>query len=213
MESGSSAKSLLSLFSSSKLTTFTPLTSRNFYKTSPPPNAPSDDPSLCHDARPERKKRRRRRRSGEWTCTEIRALETYRNLMKGEDDIDGGLRDVLLPNRTAKEVKLQLVRIEENIREKKRGKKLLELQEKENKLFVVEEKERFIEMEEDYKRRRRGMDDILGLTVVGDDLSQGEREDENKTDKGSLGQGLGQIEETVEQRRKRELDEALGLLN
>ena len=212
MESGSSATSLLSLFSSSKLTTFTIPTSRNFYKTTPPPNASSDDPSLNQDAHPPRKKRRRRRRrrSNEWTCAEIRSLETYRKLMKGEDDIDDGLRSVLLPNRSAKEVKLQIVRIDETVREKRRGSKLLELQEEENERFVVEEKERVIDMEKDYKRRRRGMDDILGLTAVSSDLTQEGGED--KIVKGSLDQGLGLMEETVEQRRKRELDEALGLL-
>ena len=212
MESGSSATSLLSLFSSSKLTTFTIPTSRNFYKTTPPPNASSDDPSLNQDAHPPRKKRRRRRRrrSNEWTCAEIRSLETYRKLMKGEDDIDDGLRSVLLPNRSAKEVKLQMVRINETVREKRRGSKLLEFQEEENERFVVEEKERVIDMEKDYKRRRRGMDDILGLTAVSSDLTQEGGED--KIVKGSLDQGLGLMEETVEQRRKRELDEALGLL-
>ena len=134
--------------------------------------------------------------------------------MKGEDDVDDGLRDVLLPNRTAKEVKLQLVRIEKTIREKRRGSKLLELQEEENEKFIVEEKERVIEMQKDYQRRRRGMDDILGLTTRDNDLSQEEEgKDENKIVKASLDQSLGLIEETVEQRRKRELDEALGLLN
>jgi hypothetical protein len=211
MESGSSAKSLLSLFSSSKLTTFTTPTSRNFYKTTPPPNASSDDPSPSQDIHPPRKKRRRRRhRSNEWTGTEIRSLEMYRNLRKGEDDVDDGLRSVLLPNRSAKEVKLQIIRIDETIREKRRGSKLLELQEEENERFVVEEKERVIDMEKDYKRRRRGMDDILGLTAGSTDLAQEGAED--KIVKGSLDQGLGLIEETVEQRRKRELDEALGLL-
>src|SRR5271167_3197475 len=135
MESDSSAKSLLSLFSSSKLTAFIPPTSRNFYKTTPPPNL-SEDPSPDHEPPPRRKRRRRHHRSSEWTCAEIRALETYRNLMNGEDDVADGLRDILLPNRTAQEVKLQLVRIEETIREKRRGSKLLELQEEENELFV-----------------------------------------------------------------------------
>lgn len=54
------------------------------------------------------------------------------------------------------------------------------------------------------------MDDILGLTAVSSDLTQEGGED--KIVKGSLDQGLGLMEETVEQRRKRELDEALGLL-
>jgi len=133
--------------------------------------------------------------------------------MKGEDDVDDGLRDVLLPNRTAKEVKLQLVRIEKTIREKRRGSRLLELQEEENEKFIVEEKERVTEMQKDYQRRRRGMDDILGLTTRDNDLSEGEGKDENKIVKASMDQSLGLIEETVEQRRKRELDEALGLLN
>src|SRR5271154_877544 len=96
MESDSSAKNLLSLFSSSDLTTFAPVTSRNFYKTSPPPTASSPD----EDDPPDEPPRKRRRRSfGEWTNAELRALETYRNLKKG-DDLDNSLRDVLLPNRT-----------------------------------------------------------------------------------------------------------------
>src|SRR5271167_375994 len=110
MESNSTAKSLLSLFSSSKLMTFTPPTSREFYKKTPPSNASQANSSSDHDPPPQRKKRRRSANVGEWTCAEIRALESYRNLMKGED-IDNGLRDVLLPNRTEKEIKLQLVRI------------------------------------------------------------------------------------------------------
>ena len=220
MTSDSSARSLLSLFSSSNLTTFTPPASRNFYKTTPPANASSDDPTHDHD-RPPRKKRRRHRQSSVWTCAEIRALESYRNLMKGDDDIDGRLRDVLLPNRTVKEVKLQLARVEETIRER-RGGKLLELQEEENERFVAEEKERMIEMEKDYERRRRGMDNILGLAPEGNESTQGEtdigkglsREGESKHARTSLDQqDLGLIEETVEQRRRRELDEALGLLS
>jgi hypothetical protein len=215
METQSSAKSLLSLFSTSNLNTFTPITSRDFYKTSPPPNASTrpvtEEVSPEHHDRP-RKKRRRSTNPADWTCAEIRALETYRNLSNG-DEIDDGLRDVLLPSRTNEEVKAQLARIELTIRER-RGSKLQELEREENELFVEEERVRIGEMEEDVKRRRMGMDEILGLddgpgnqrpvsayveTRTGDDI------------KNSLDQVLGLIGESEEQRRKRELDEALGL--
>jgi hypothetical protein len=220
MESESSAKSLLSLFSSSKLSAFTPPTSRDFYGTTPPPcNTSQANPSLDHDPPPQRKKRRRSANIGEWTCAEIRALESYRNLMKGED-IDNGLREVLLPNRTEGEVKLQLDRIEKKMKEK-RGSKLLELRTEEDELFVVEEIQRAVEMEKDYKRRRNELDDILGLAERNRDTTVGEREDEigsratesheSRSVKATLDKVLGLVEESQEERRKRELDEALGL--
>jgi hypothetical protein len=220
MESQASAKSLLSLFSNSNLNTFTPITARDFYKTSPPPNASTrtalDDVSPERHDRP-RKKRRRSTNPAEWTCAEIRALETYRNLSKG-DEIDDGLRDVLLPSRTNEEVKAQLARIEVTIRER-RGSKLEELEKEENELFVEEERVRIGEMEEDVKRRRMGMDDILGLDKRAADHGTGNqrhvsaRLETRKGDdvKNSLDKALGLFEESAEQRRKRELDEALGL--
>src|SRR5271170_4069473 len=219
MESDSSAQSLLSLFSSSKLMTFTKPTSRNFYKTtSPPPTTASpDDPS---PDRP-RKRRRRSANAGEWTCAEIRALDSYRNLHRNDEDINAGLKDVLLPNRTEEEVRLQLARIERTKREKRRGSKLEDLENIEKEEFERDEKVRVEEMEEDYKRRRKGLDDILGLEVKKEqkeeDVAVGDwRELTVKSEghdvKSSLDQVLGLSGEYEEQRRKRELDEALGLL-
>lgn len=221
MESQSSAKSLLSLFSKSDLSTFTPMTSRDFYKTSPPPNASTvteDQVSPEHD-RP-RKKRRRSGNPSEWTCIEIRALETYRNLSK-KGEFDDGLRDVLLPNRTNEEVQAQLARVENTIRKKRASRKLEDLEKEESELFVLEERHRMEEMVKDIKQRRLGLDNVLGL----DELSAGNgstyarsvrdtRESKYDTDvKSSLDQalGLGLVEESAEQRLKRELDEALGL--
>jgi hypothetical protein len=132
------------------------------------------------------------------------------------------LRDVLLPNRTNEEVKLQLVRIERTIKER-RGSKLLELEKEERELFKEEEKVRVVEMEKDIQRRKRGLDDVLGLdSYSGDHEDNGlaflsETQTRHKEDpKESLDRvlGLGAVEqpgETDEQRRKRELDEALGL--
>src|SRR5271170_4284754 len=215
MESDSSAQSLLSLFSSSKLMTFTKPTSRNFYKTdSPPPATPTpDDPS---PDRP-RKRRRRSANAGEWTCAEIRALDSYRNLHRNDEDINAGLKDVLLPNRTEEEVRLQLARIERTKRDKRRGSKLEDLVEIEKEEFERDEKVRVEKMEEDYKRRRKGLDDILGLEI------KHEKEDEEdlavddwrtpfvkiegQDVKSSLDQVLGLSGESEEQRRKRELDE------
>ena len=134
-------------------------------------------------------------------------------------EFGNGLRDVLLPNRTDEEIKLQLVRIENTICER-RGSKLQELQKLENKQFAVEEKARAIVMEEDYKRRRSGMDDILGLAERKEDSTVTEEGEidkrvpsrsEGEYVKATLDHVLGLVEESEEQRRKRELDEALGL--
>src|SRR5271170_2682899 len=216
MESDSSAQSLLSLFSSSKLMTFTKPTSRNFYKTdSPPPATPTpDDPS---PDRP-RKRRRRSANAGEWTCAEIRALDSYRNLLKNDEDINGGLKDVLLPNRTEEEVRLQLARIERTERDKRRVSKLEDLARIEKEEFEKDEKVRVEEMEEDYKRRRKGLDDILGLEIkheeenlAVDDWRTPLVKSEGRDVKSSLDQVLGLSRESEEERRKRELDEVLGL--
>jgi len=76
------------------------------------------------------------------------------------------------------------------------------------------------EMEEDYKRRRKGLDDILGLEVKNeqedgvaiDDWREATVKIESHDVKSLLDQVLGLSGESEEQRRKRELDEALGLL-
>jgi len=205
MESDSSAKNLLSLFSSSDLTTFAPVTSRNFYKTSPPPTASSPD----EDDPPDEPPRKRRRRSfGEWTNAELRALETYRNLKKG-DDLDNSLRDVLLPNRTPEEVKLKLLRIEKS-RQERRGSKLLDLKREEDELFE-EEKKRVVDIEKDYDRRRKGMDEILGLGGERNEEKVDEVKHEGRDVKASLDEALGLVKDSVDKQEKRELDEALGL--
>src|SRR5579859_1166389 len=131
MESDSSAKHLLSLFSSSKLESFSAQSSsRTFYQPSPPTITPDDNTPEQHVQEPARKRRRRSNHAGEWKCAEFRALQTYRNLSASREEIDDSLRDVLLPNRTNEEVKLQLVRIEETIKER-RGTKLSQLEKEE----------------------------------------------------------------------------------
>jgi hypothetical protein len=137
--------------------------------------------------------------------------------MKGED-MDSGLRDVLLPNRTEEEVRLQLARVKKNNHESRKRSKLLDLQKEESEKFVVEEQERNVQMEKDYQRRRRGMDDILGLATTehahNDESEIGDKLPERRkgnTVKASLDQVLGLVVESEEQRKRRELDEALGL--
>ena len=183
---------------------------------SPPP--PHDDPS------PDRPRKRRKRGAnvGEWTCAEIRALDSYRTLLKTDEGINAGLKDVLLPNRTEEEVRLQLARIERTKRDKRRGSsKLEDLVKVEREQFERDEKVRMEEMEEDYKRRRKGLDDILGLEVKreeeegdfgGDDWRTQLIKVEGQDVQSSLDQVLGLSGESEEQRRKRELDQALGLL-
>jgi hypothetical protein len=221
MESESSAKSLLSLFSKSDLSTFTPMTSRDFYKTSPPPNASSktaaEDQSPEHEHR--RKKRRRSPHPVIWTCAEIRALEIYRNSSK-KDEVDDDLRDILLPNRSFEEVKAQMARVESTIRKRRKNSKLQDLEKEENEFFVLEEGRRMEEMENDIKERRTGLDNVLGLTKLSGDYGAANaqsvhdiRESRGANDvKSSLDQALGLgVEESEEQRLMRELDEALGL--
>jgi hypothetical protein len=204
-----SAKSLLSLFSSSELKTFTPSTTRNFYTPTPSSFTSPVDESPGHDRR---RRKRRRIVNTEWTCAEIRALETYKALKIG-DEFDEGLRDLLLPKRSTMEVKFQLARIEDTIR-KKSGRKLDELEMEENELFVKEEKIRSEEMERDVKRRRVGMDDLLGLDDERSKLD-GIQAKEARFDatnfKFSLDDALGLVEESEEQRTRREMDTALGL--
>ena len=202
MESDSSAKSLLSLFSSSNLTAFSPEPSRNFYKTSPSPTE-----NISHEPERPRKKRRQVGVSGEWTCAEIRALETYKNLMKG-NELDAALREVLLPGRSVEEIKLQLARVEKTIRER-RGNRLQELQRMEDAEAAERERARIQEM-----------DQLLGLNDLEKEVSVKEEDiddswirqyrDEERVRR-SLDQALGLIEESKEQQAKRGLDEALGL--
>lgn len=214
MESDSSAKSLLSLFSSSKLETFNPAASRVFYKGTRS-NTPTMNVDPDPDQNPPRKKQRRSTNSREWTCAEIRALASYRHLMRGPE-IDNRLREVLLPNRTEEEVRLQLARVDKTIRERYGG-KLRDLQDEENLRFAEEEELRAVEVEKDYKRRRKGMDDILGLDerrtaeFSAIDHVESPQCRDGETVKASLDLVLGLVEESTEQRRKRELDQALGL--
>ena len=215
MESDSSARSLLSLFSSSKLTTFTPPTSRNFYVTTPPASASTAQEDASVEGGRPRKKRRRVMNAGQWTCAEIRALETYRNLKKG-GDMDVELRNVLLPNRSAEEIRLQLARVEKTIQERRRT-RLRELQEAENTEFAEEQKARAIEREKDFQRRRTGLDQHLGLGVLPSEVaiedveSRAPVKQEDEIVRASLDQALGLVEESADQRRRRELEEALGL--
>jgi hypothetical protein len=209
---------LLAIFSSSKLSAFTPPTSRDFYKANVSSSAPptnSEEPAPEHDQ--PRKRRRRSAHVGEWTCAEIRALESYKNLVKDSND-NLGLRNLLLPNRSAEEVKLQMVRIEKAIRERRRS-KLQELKDEESKLFAEDEKTLAIENEKDRERRKTSLDAALGLDTAAStsepspQINEGRISDIRGSEeiKASLDQALGLVEETDEQRRKRQLDEVLGL--
>jgi hypothetical protein len=105
------------------------------------------------------------------------------------------------------------MRIEDTIREKS-GRKLQELEMEENELFVKEEKIRSEEMERDVKRRRVGMDDLLGLDDERpklDGIEAKEARFDATNFKFSLDDALGLVEESEEQRTRRELDTALGL--
>lgn len=209
MESDSSAKSIFSLFQSSDLKTFQPAASRPFYQ--PTASASSEVPHT--DDHP-RKRRKQLSTAGEWTCAEIRALETYRNLMKGTE-IDATLREVLLPNRSPEEIRLQLVRVERTIRER-RGTKLQDLANAEEAEFVAAEKVRVLEVQRDLKRRREGLDHVLGLIpenfmVVKEEDSMASLQRDEQQIRASLDQALGLAGESKEQQARRELDEALGL--
>ena len=215
MESDSSAQSLLSLFSTSKLKTFTPPTSRTFYETNSPP-PPTIPPTSSSDQ--SRKRLRPSANAGEWTSAEIRALDSYRNLIMNDEDINGGLKDVLLPNRTEEEVRLKLASTKRTGRVKRMGSKLEDLEKSEREQFEKEEKVRLDEMEDDYMRRRNGLDAVLGLSVkmetevVDDDQEDPIFKMESKDVKSTLDQVLGLSGESEEHRRKQRLDEALGLL-
>ena len=156
----------------------------------------------------------------------------YRSLAKGDGD-DDALREILLPGRTREEVALQLVRIEDTIKEKeRRGGKLESLRKDEEEEFEVVEKVRRVEREEDRKVRAAGLDNILGLgatrTEEADETSAVEGKESVRMSgrrgndvMSALDQVLGlqeiaqretgEQEEPEEQRRKRGLDEALGL--
>jgi hypothetical protein len=209
MESNSSAKSLLNLFSSSNLQSFAPATSRTFYTTSAPGASKEEE----GDGAPTEQPKKRRRLSGnvgEWTPAEMRALETYRSISE-RDSVGGELRDVLLPNRTEQEITVQLRKLKDHSGKSKRT-KLQEL-----------EKEESEELEKANERRKKNLDELLdrsneigdaGPIQVAD--KDGEKEHtEEKSDvtsvKASLDQVLGLAQETEEQKRKRALDEALGL--
>jgi hypothetical protein len=125
---------------------------------------------------------------------------------------------VLLPNRTEEEIRVQMGGMERTKRDKRRGPKLEDLEKLERQEFEKEDKVRVEEIEEDYKRRRRALDDILGLDVVKREVGQEEGEwrkfvkMEGQDVKSSLDLALGLSTESEEQRRKRVLDEALGLI-
>jgi hypothetical protein len=223
MESDSSAKNVLSLFASSKLESFDPRSSaRAFYQPAPQTLGADDNTPEQHAQEPPRKRRRRQHHAGEWTCAEIKALETYRNLCIRGAEIDDSLRDVLLPNRKNEEVKLQLARLEKTIKER-RGSKLAELEKQEGERFKEEEKARLLEMQNDMQRRKRGLDDVLGLHSYAGEHGETSfsfltetQTHENENPKDALDRvlglgGVGQPSETDEQRRKREFDEALDL--
>ena len=203
MESDASARSLLSLFASSKLTTLAPQQSRDFYETKSPTNATTVSEYPRAEKEPQRK--RSRRQNAEWTTAEMCALETYRSLMKGSD-IDCGLRDLLLPNRTDEEVTSRISKLKEANRENA-GRKLFDLEREETEQLLKLGKQSEIEREEDIKRRRKGMDDILGLGKVVLELieRQTETSSESEVVEATVDTTFSVVEEISE--RNRHLDD------
>jgi hypothetical protein len=212
MESDSSAKSLLNLFSSSNLKSFAPATSRTFYTTSAPGASKGEEDDGAPTEQP-KKRRRLSGNTGEWSPAEMRALETYRSISE-RDSVGGELRDILLPNRTEQEINVQLRKLKDHSWKSKRT-KLQEL-----------EKEESEELEKANERRKKNLDDLLdrgnevgdaGPTVSAQEEGKDRKEEhtEEKRDvaavRASLDQVLGLAPETEEQKRKRALDEALGL--
>lgn len=214
MESDSSAKSLLSLFSSSKLATFTNVPQRSFYQSSPDNTGDaSSNPVNQADTEPPPKRRCRSKNAEEWTKGELRALETFRNLYKG-GEIDSGLRDVLLPSRTAEEIKFQLSKLGDNPRQRRKS-KLEALEKEEAAAFDEEERQRAEEKNKQVQRAKTGLDNILRLSNVAVDADGDSAQDTEPAKvedvKASLDQILGLAGESEQERRKRELDELLGL--
>jgi hypothetical protein len=212
MESDSSAKSFLNLFSSSNLKSFAPATSRTFYT----PSAPSASNEEVDEGAPTEQPKKRRRLSGnvgEWTPAEMRALETYRSISE-RDDVGGELRDIMLPHRTEQEINVQLRKLKDQSGKSKRT-KLQQL-----------EKDELEELEKANERRKKNLDELLdrgnGIEDAGpigsaqEEGKNGEDEHtEEKRDvasvKASLDHVLGLTPETEEEKRKRALDDALGL--
>jgi hypothetical protein len=216
MESESSFKSICSLFSSSKLESFSTVHQRSFRQSATHTDKNSDVSNAVDEGKPDEPSRKRRRRSNnseEWTKSELRALETYRNLHKGGDD--KGLREILLPNRTLEEINAQLLRLDESARGRRKS-KLEELEREETAAFDEEVKLRVEEKDRDIQRAKNGLDSILGLSstsgapvVAGEEKRIVKEEVENV--KASMDQILGLAVETEQERKKRELDQLLGL--
>jgi len=214
MESDSSAKSLLALFSSSNLKSFAPATSRAFYGTSAPASASKDGHGVEPPTEQPKKRRRRGANAGEWSQAEIRALEMYKSIIE-QDNVGRELRDILLPNRTEEEITTQLRKLGGPNGKAKRS-KLQEL-----------EKEEAEEFEKDNELRKEELDKIFGLgrhtgdEGTADHVKNGNCDEEKKqlmekgdtsSVKASLDQFLGLVPETEEkEKRKRALDQALGL--
>ena len=214
MESESSAKSLLSLFSSSKLASFTPTPERNFYKSSTEPTSVHRAAGDRDEIERPRKKRRHSKGSSEWTHAELCALETYRSLAK-ENEINDGLRDVLLPNRTASEIEAGLAKLDDSARARK-GSKLHELEKQESDALIEEERIKAVERDKEVERAKSGLDSVLGLSRSSEQAKDIIAMKDNEKEKGedikvSLDHILGLSVESDTERRKRHLDETLGL--
>jgi hypothetical protein len=160
-----------------------------------------------------KKRRRRSGNAGGWSQAEMRALETYRSIIE-QDNVGPELRDILLPNRTKEEINAQLEKLRDTTGRAKRT-KLLRL-----------EKEEAKEFEKENERWKKELDKILGLGNVTQDegpndhagIVQINKEGESvaverhgASSARALDQALGLVKETEAEKRKRELDEALGL--
>jgi len=216
MESDSSAKSLLALFSSSNLKTFAPATtSRTVYGTFGPADVSREGGGEEDPTEQPKKRRRRNANAGEWSQAEIRALETYKSVVE-RDNVGGELRDILLPNRSEGEINTQLRKLGGSTGKSKRT-KLQEL-----------EKEEAEEFEKDNEWRKEELDKILGLGMhkgeegTADCAGNGNFDREKKQSmekhdtssvKAALDQVLGLVPEPEDEKKKRRraLDQALGL--
>ena len=213
MESDSSAKALLNLFSSSNLKSYAPATSRIFYAASDPSGSKEEEGETVPMEQP-KKRRRLSGTAGGWSQAEMRALETYRSIVELDGTVGGEVRDILLPNRTEEEIQVRMRKFKDQSAKLKRT-RLLDLEKQESE-----------ELEREIERRKKNLDELLdrgndvwaggpvGSAREGDTEGK-EGNAENKREvtsaQTSLDKILGLMQETAEQKRKRALDEALGL--
>jgi hypothetical protein len=164
----SSSKSLVALFSVSRLAPLSPPSQRTFYIPEPPIAADRTE-------QPPPKKRPRNRtklQQGEWSAGELRALESYVKVTHGERD--DALLEVLFPLRTAEDVERQ-ISVGRTQLERVQKRKLTELEEEELERFHEEEDTKKADM----LRKKADLDIALGLDGWKDDCQgDGAREED-----------------------------------